>query len=675
MSPVLSDTPAVKLEPSSSKTDPVNGRGLESLFTDHAYCEILEQVIDHLDLRDIARLLRVTKLVNEVFTSSSKLQLSYRRYYHALPESTSITAIQRGSTCFTDKRSTSQQPHSAKTLSDLLEKEERLDVLKPSSIRCIHVPNATVFELKSGLLLMGECLHKIPTRPSNPQGGFKFDAWSIWLLDDKTVNCKTPSSLMKDRGGVRNQGFCKWRVDYGDTWDFISMCPEDNVLAIAKEHQEVPCGYLTSNSTALTSRRIHFYQLIPPAGTPTPPKGAFQGATRHPEAALSFIEVRVPAKYHLHQVKIQLAPGGKMGVMLHAPATDVKFSFLGFWDWKKGVSLGAVTPTPHILKADDFRFFGPFVIVSVFREIGYRDELSKEKGESRDDNRRSTATIRKIAKGYKVRGRTSRAGPRGSPHDSEDEEMSDSDLHKDNLACIETYELLKPSNGKEPSPFAHRAYTDRGYNPSEPCTWDYQDIPTCAAIASFFTPPLNSTTQDIGPLSMMLPGLRQGLVTPNTCDLGEVFIDDALLKGERDGVMTFTIVANTYDEFGNQVNTKCQGTINLREIVHRITIILTDRIRPENWDRRSHAIQTDLETMWSDDPAVYQSLQRQLGLDQSVVEGEVDDVGWESDPEEAGRISISLAALQLTSGKSKSRGRGKGKTSSTYKTKSGKTLP
>ncbi|KAK6909815.1 hypothetical protein I204_04730 [Kwoniella mangroviensis CBS 8886] len=643
--------------------------GLALLFNDHAYSEILELILGHLGLSDTAKLLRVNKHVNQVFTSSSRLQLSYRKSYHAIPTSSTND----------DNGGSRHKPISAE-LQALLEKEERLESLKPTSIKCIHISNSTMFGSDSGYLLFGERLNQLMINPTDEKAGYQLDSFSIWKISSTENGTED-----KSRGGIKHQGYYRWRYNLGKAgcYNMITMCVEDNVVAVVREFNKRCCAILPPNSDVLSDFRIYLYQLLPPTDTLAPAKGTYEGATRHPEAAMGFIEVKLPARYHLHQMKAQLAPGGRVGLMLR-PTGDADFGFLGVWDWKNGVSLGKIAPSPKPNFPDDFRFFGNFVIISVFRTMDRptpmepKNSTSKSKLSHRKDRQnRSSDVAKKMSRGYKVRGRT---GPIPSRHnrdvDDDEEEDNDSDedeneapkRHVDGFCSLEIYKILDPSKGMKPSGFAYRAHTEIGHDPSEPSTWDYQDIPICEPIVSFLSPPFNMMPAfPLSPIDMLLP--PEPMISPSSCDLGEVHIDDALLKGERDGVMTFTILASTPGP-GGDTWIQCQGVISLREIVHQVTLTLTARHRAEGGQINE---EKDLATMWSQDLSVQKALNRLLELDDDVHSQYAEQHGWETDSGEEGislKRIISQKRHQPKKGKSQYKGRNKKYDNSKYDTPS-----
>ncbi|WVQ67387.1 uncharacterized protein L199_005583 [Kwoniella botswanensis] len=616
--------------------------GLAPLFGDHAYSEILELTSRHVGLSDTAKLLRVNnKRINQVFTSSFRLQLSYRKSYHAVPSSFNKTDASEN-----------------KPISEL------------QSV--VGEKRATMFESDSGYLLFGERMNKLRINPTDEKAGYQLDSFSIWKLSSTEAEIEE-----KSRGGTKHQGYYRWRYILGKAgcYSVITMCVEDYVVAVVREFNRQCCATLPLNSDVLSDFRIYFYQLLPPKGTTPPPKGTCEGATRHPEAALGFIEVRLPARYHLHQIKAQLAPGGTVGLMLR-PTGDADFGFLGVWDWKRGVSLGKIAPSPQLTLPDDFRFFGNFVMVSVFRTMEsptrLEPKVSTSKSKShhgKDRQNKSSDVTKKMSRGYKVRGRT---GPIPSRHNrcldnDEDDDHSEEDDPKDSkghidifCCCLEAFKIQNPSNGTKPSGFPHDDYTEIGYRSSEPCTWNYQDIPIGEPIVSFISPPFNLMPAfPLSPMDILLP--PEPMISPSSCDLGEVHIDDALLKGERDGVMTFTIFASTRGS-GRDSWIQCQGVISLREIIHRITLTLTARHRARGSTRKGQIEEKELATMWSQDLSVQKALNRQLGLDDDAHSKEVEEHGWETESNDeytSSRVSASRNRGKQIKGKSKSKGRNK----------------
>ncbi|WVQ99503.1 hypothetical protein IAU59_006638 [Kwoniella sp. CBS 9459] len=665
--------------------------GLGPLFSDAGYTELLEAVISCLSIGEISRLIRVNKHVNHTFTSSSRFQLRYRKAFHALP----LT------------RPPPYQPeHPARMkasneLAKILEREERLDTLNPSSVSCIHVPHSRCFDLQRGYMLMGGSLHKTPKSQDDPEAGYKFDGFSVWKMGQDDMGGGGgggDGDEERKRGGFTSQGFGRWRTDVGWNWDAVSMCPEDNVVAVSKEINEVPCSDVGPNSSAFSMRRVYFYTMVPPQGTPTPAHNTFRGGLRHPEAKVPFIEIRVPAKYHMHGCVLRLGNNGRLGLSMISSSAKEE-GFCGVWDWKKGVSLGAISSSPHMTVAIDVRFFGPFLITSCFCAAPNASHLRNSKRRARSSTRTKAKAPRdiakKIGKGYKVGKGTegTRSSRRASFDDSEDDYGSDYDYDYDydydsdygyeddddvspikmekTFCCFATYELLKPSNGSHPSPFAHQAYTEEGYDPNEPCTWDYDELPGCQPLVSFMAPQFNTMPSksdmmqrmlfaEIGLPSRLARPFRAPAIMPSGCFMGNIDIDDALIRGERDGVMSFTIAAvnHEYDHRDEPLPLSCQGTIDLREIINRITCLLMDRVAAKSWDKRGHTVQTDIDTMWSSDRTVMAALKSRLTADKSL---HVEEDAWETDDEDSWELSSEEPKGKQKEKKSESKSKRKGK--------------
>jgi hypothetical protein len=96
------------------------------------------------------------------------------------------------------------------------------------------------------------------------------------------------------------------------------------------------CSQISTNDNHVL-QRIHFYELrsrregSTPQGPPEP----------HPLAELPFIEMVSSSLFDPGLVSehftVQMFPGGRVGVL----STRGGFaSYLGIWDWQKGVSLG-----------------------------------------------------------------------------------------------------------------------------------------------------------------------------------------------------------------------------------------------------------------------------------------------------------------------------------------------
>ncbi|WWC89091.1 uncharacterized protein L201_004009 [Kwoniella dendrophila CBS 6074] len=559
---------------------------LGSLFNDQAYSNILERIFQQVDSKEVARLLRVNKHINHVFNSSSRLQYPYRKQLHSIPDPPSSTECSPLSV-LSDNKDNSAEKSVSEKLENLLEKEERLDKLHPRVMKCIHIPNSKIEDLKDGYILMSESTYKFPIAPGYPDQGYRNDSWSIWKITDNT---KDDVENLISRGASKSQGYYKWKFDpgyhskpdYMNYYDNITMCLEDNVIATSVKHLLIPPHLVTEQTTESSLLRIHFKQLIPLKGTAAPPKGVFKHAARHPEAAFDFIEVRVPAKYICSYTSIHLAPGGKVGVLIKSERPG-EFSFLGFWNWKTGVSLGRITPTPHMEIAEDFQFFGNFVIASSFRNEWTELDMPKT-----------------------VIGKNAIPGSDKQPIEIKDGILYHDQKRLDMFTYLETFELMAAEDGKQATLFPHEAYPEQHSNNIERCSWDYQDTHICIPITSHRTPAFNRPVIYTKGRFHGLPP-KPGNVIPQFCSIADVNIDNALLKGERNGVLTFTISVDTVGEDGYPYSTNCHGTIDLQEMIKEMTIVLTKRIKSLHRDRRNgHTIQTKLHNMWSDDPSIYQ---------------------------------------------------------------------
>ncbi|WWC69981.1 uncharacterized protein I206_103925 [Kwoniella pini CBS 10737] len=595
--------------------------GLALLFSGYADSAILELIFHLLDLRSKARLLRVSKHCNDIFISSSSLQLSYRQAFHALPAS------------FTD---ISDDRSSAEKLSSLLETEERLNHLKPSSMKCIHVPNSFVHAFHSGYMLMGECEQKIPLFVGNSQKGYKFDSWSVWKMESN----EKEDQVAKSRGAYKVQGHYRWKFDQGeDTFKTMAMCVEDNVIAITRESNEIPCQFATEESTASTIHRVYLHPLLPPKIIETPPKGVFHDIMKHPEARLEFIEIRVPARLHLHRIKVEIVAGGRLGVLLISTHTLCP-NWLGFWDWKRGVSLGAITPPSSAPKVDDFTFFGTFAIVTSLRYMRYPVEGSSAalNGHSSAPAKQTESATRKTTRGHKVGQRVKQAEPKRAHRPPQKLKY---EWRKSWVGCITVYELPGERKSTQDSTAAFRASSKRRNGPSQRSFWEFWKMAQSEPVCSLLTPTFDGGVEPISsharsnPIDLIIPMMvGENAITLYQCLISPAKIDDALVRGDRDGVMTYEITGRVNDPIEGYVPLRCQGTINLRFLIAKITMMQSDRIsfngRLSN-DRRG---QDMLDTMWSDDLSVQRALNRRLGLkNASVID--FDEEGWETDIGEA----------------------------------------
>ncbi|OCF39294.1 hypothetical protein I317_06919 [Kwoniella heveanensis CBS 569] len=215
-----------------------HGLVLGSLFTDSANTELVEQVMRYLPLGDISRFIRVNRITNEALTPSSSFQLRYRTAFHAIPSPCAPPwAANFPHPDHVPLKDYDHHPDnrtsSSEKLARLLEREERLDTLNPSPIRCIHVPDATVHEVKDGYILASESIRKTPiiVPQDGPKPSYKLDGFNVWKHGTSEGSDQKGSEEGK-RAAFRLQGVCGCRTDIGFDYDAVAMCPEDNVIAV-----------------------------------------------------------------------------------------------------------------------------------------------------------------------------------------------------------------------------------------------------------------------------------------------------------------------------------------------------------------------------------------------------------------------------------------------------------
>ncbi|ODO10340.1 hypothetical protein I350_00935 [Cryptococcus amylolentus CBS 6273] len=188
------------------------------------------------------------------------------------------------------------------------------------------------------------------------------DGWELYRVKGAASDEDAES-----RGAVKDQGLWRWKTDLGIDYHYIAMCAEDNVVAVVHKGAYFPHG--PNPETCALSMRVFFYTLVPPIGTAPPENGDSIPAITHPEAKLPFIEVLIPMPMGGVGTGFALGAGGQMSLLLSNQEQD-KTVFAGFWDWKKGVSLGALPgaldPTSVITSVG---FLGPFVIASTSSKI------------------------------------------------------------------------------------------------------------------------------------------------------------------------------------------------------------------------------------------------------------------------------------------------------------------
>ncbi|WVQ79966.1 hypothetical protein IAT38_002067 [Cryptococcus sp. DSM 104549] len=554
---------------SSNASASSSRRVLRSLFTEDACSHFLVSIFDRLDLADIPSFIRVNHHINSVFTSSSHLQLRYRCAYHSLPSSFPLSTPGHVAT-------------SAERLSTVLEHEERLDNVRPTEIRCLHFQNGDVTKVQDGHILVSECINKMPLDEDDEdfEAEYLVDGWSVWKMRSP------PGWDGEARGGKKVQGMWRWKSDFGFPIDCASMCVEDNVIAVARSVDHPPCESIPPHSTIKVIHRIYFYTLVPPKGTPVPQDGVFSEPIVHPDAKLPFIELLIPARFHLHHCDVQVAPGGKVALRL-VSVDNAKLSFLGFWDWKHGVSIGKAAPTAQNPVVDDFAFLGPFVICSTLRDVVRGSELEAPSlMEAVEDG--ATGEMRHVIRGENGHGSPHKSAPtktipkpppkQSSIYDDIDYDSEEEILQSIGRAgptneifyALDTFGLLPPARGLRPLAKAHSRYTKPGYDPSKPCTWDYDDLPYCMPLASFELPTLNleSLPSANNPLEALMDTLKLDTdFRPSRCVLGDFQVDDALLRGDRKAMMPFTISGYVADGMGGESQARCAGMVDLQAII------------------------------------------------------------------------------------------------------------
>ncbi|KAK8864619.1 hypothetical protein IAR55_001869 [Kwoniella newhampshirensis] len=608
---------------SSSDTchDTDESRKLGPLFVDGAYADVLQAVFDHSQLGDIPALLRVNKHVNSTFTSSSRLQLRYRKAFHALPDWPTTSS------------------NAAKALRTLITHEERLDSLQPSEIRCLHEPHTKVTDTQDGYLLLAEEITKQtpPTNDMPPENAP--DGWSVVKMDAEK------GWDGKEMGGKLVQGLWKWTTHLKESYESIAMCPEDNILAISRTIDEGPRHDFPPDSPLIIARRIYFYILIPPSGTAPPSNGVFQAPIPHPDVATTFFELLVPARYHLHMSKLLFAPGGRIALALSCPEAP-SLSFTAVWDWKKGVSLGRATPTCIAAEIIDFRFLGPFLICSGFRMI--EDCFFKEaarRSRTSKYSRSHTSTPKptyRPKKGYEVRGRIATSSRRKSKShqdsshaDRDDEENKNHREESTKLACsLDVFRLLPASEGHSPRFRNEDLHLDGSHLCRGAYTWHFDDFPTCDGIASFILPALSSESpfrsQDHLSTFMSAALTMEENFHPVGFDLG-VCKAEQLFRRKRKGedILSFTITGYTWTTDMNIKLANCIGVVDKERLFDFIGDILVQRLLLA---REGYNEETLMEAL------------KRMGLDGLMTRPQIrkvieeysrflDNDGWETDDE------------------------------------------
>ncbi|OXG29756.1 hypothetical protein C367_02212 [Cryptococcus neoformans Ze90-1] len=589
---------------------------LTSIFTESGHADILLGIFNNLAIKHIPALLRVNKYVNSVFTSSSQLQLRYRRSYHSVSPHTQTSASRRIT-------------NSAEELGLLIEQEKRLSNLCPSEIRCLHFPNAEIAQVQQNHILVTECINREIVFPNAPDSNYLWDGWSVWRIRNAY------EFDGESRGGKKVQGVWKWKMNFGAPIDSATMCVEDNVVAVAYAVNQPPCDTISYNSTLKVAHRIYFYSLIPPVGTPQQSDDIFQPPIPHPEATLPYVEVLVPAKHHMHHIELQLGQDGKVGLLL-VSADTTRQNFVGLWDWKAGVSVGKLSPTPDVPVCEDFRFMGPFILSSVMRDLVKKPEdelmvLHNRELDSSASGPRSSRLSDFTPQRYKP----------ASVYDDIDYD-SEEDIFQgvseaippplETVYSIDTYAPLPTERGTRPFKRTYTTHFGPGSEIDEAYTWDWDEIPFCMPLASLQLPALNTTPLGVyeTPLDSIMDSLHVDTdFHPVRLAFESFSVDPALLRGERLGVIPFTMSGDTSDGLGAPNVVRCKGIID-------IATLLGKTIEAMQW-HMAKAKGIDIKLL-----ALGAKLNKRTWRDQLIEAFELflrsgQDDGWETEEDEPNR--------------------------------------
>ncbi|ODN80589.1 hypothetical protein L202_02781 [Cryptococcus amylolentus CBS 6039] len=577
---------------------------LRALFMPSGQSEILVAIFDHLTLHDIPALLRVNKYVNGVFISSSRLQLRYRRAYHSLASNIFLSTPGRPS-------------NSADEIATLLERERRLKCLRPSEIRCLHIPKGDVIGVKDNYMLVSECVNQMAIDPNDPDQENYWDGWSIWRMRDTT------SFDGESRGAKKLQGMWRWKFNFGGIIDATDMCVEDNVIAVAYSVDHPPCESIEVGSMQKVVHRIYFYTLVPPVGTPQQPDGVFPTPIPHPDAKLPYIEVLVPARLHLHRIEVHMGAGGKVGLLLTS-ADQFRSNFVGLWDWKMGVSIGKLSPTADTPVCDDFRFLGPFIVSASMKELpkpaddDFMDLFSRqppvplplakgplpppepkaplrpEKKSANSPQTKSRASMYDdidydseedsgFTASSAILGRPSVPAPKNptSVYDDIDYNSEEDILNEpipakpptEMVYALDTLGHLPVERGSKPTKRRSDKHVGPGQEIVGPCTWDEEDIPYCMPLASLQLPALN-TAPPFGVSKSPLDVILDYCVIDTEFQavrlaIEDFTVDNELLSGERQGLMPFVLAGTTADGLGRSMPTCCKGMVDIKMLIDK----------------------------------------------------------------------------------------------------------
>ncbi|OWZ35974.1 hypothetical protein C343_00864 [Cryptococcus neoformans C23] len=446
-------------------------RGLCPLFTESALSDVLVGVYDNLILRDVTALMLVNRHSYQVFKSSIKLQLEHRRKLYSVPATTPFLDF------FCRKTATDK-------FKALEEREYRFNNFKPAGIETICKSSRLVS------LQAGHMLFEYHNDKRNPGRERKTSGWEVY---------RTRTSATDDdcrcRGGVKDQGLWKWRMDLGKGYYDIVMCAEENVVMICQKRNYHPNH---NPSTWSVSIRMYFYVLVPPSGTSPPSLGYFDPIP-HPDAALPFIEIIVPNVSEETTATFDMAAGGQVSLLFVDDDLDTEEVYVGVWDWKNGVCLGSLVPDMDpTVEITSYAHMGPFVVTSCTRHV--------------------PASSNPIA----FINACEEADVDKSPATAEDHFVE---------LCFYVHALLPPQYGYPPhTPSTSHRDPKKPFYPTMPCTWTLDDIPFCFPITIFDLPPAG-----------LMPWTVSRYYQSDMFYINECYYDEEVHNREIAGLLTWTI--------------------------------------------------------------------------------------------------------------------------------------
>ncbi|WVQ82063.1 hypothetical protein IAT38_004191 [Cryptococcus sp. DSM 104549] len=501
---------------------------LSSIFTQYARREDLIKVFSYLRLCDIASLIRTCKYVYHIFITSPDLQLRHRLAHLSVPSTLPLV--------LPPSLRSSREPTSADKIDSLLERERRLDELQPSSsghwkdfgeehvaIRSGHML-ARHREGLEGVVDRGGCgrvgeslpgtegsgkstseaesdvdrLRKTVEGILDPKDGpLNWSSWSVVRLPGVGTDADALA-----RGGTKEQGLWSWRTEAGTYTQAMDMCVEDNVVVAL-----TGSAHFTTNPPSIDHAylaiRMWFFTLLPSRWSTCPPNGRFDPIP-HPEEPLPYIELLYPVNPNKPmEAKCELSPGGRVVLRLEARGPKETL-FLGAWDWKKGISLGMMAPSPEIpILATNYNLLGPLMVVSAIRKTPvtcYPEDYSS------------------WAEGP---GLPSKMPPAN-------EVIFDFSL--------DTYALLPPSRGTPPhDPLPNIDPGGERYRPRMPCTWEASSMQCWIPLRSHQLPPIG-----------YVPGSTIGDTFPRFLTMERLSVDGELIvDGEHAAALSFSILDRT----------------------------------------------------------------------------------------------------------------------------------